>query len=75
MLGLEAGWRAVARLGGPLQGVAQRTESSRMALAERRNRSLYAHGTRPVSLGEYEASRAWLHEAVLPDFVKEAFGG
>ena len=46
-----------------------------MTLADRRNNSLYAHGRRPVPKAEFDASRTWLEDAVLPEFVNLAFGG
>lgn len=76
VIGNHNAWSLLARLGdGPLNQVGAATSKSRRDFLERRNRSLFAHGFRPIDRPEFEKSRAFFDEAVKPAFLETYFKG
>lgn len=74
-LGMEASWRAIASLDGPLSELAVITLHKRNDVANVRNSSICAHGDTPVGASDYADCRDWFEKTILPAFVEVAFEG
>lgn len=73
VMGMEQCWRALAKLDGPLAAVAKDTAEQRYDGASVRNRSIYAHGQKPVARDDFERFRRWMEERVFAPFVEVAY--
>lgn len=74
VLGMERAWRALGALGGAWGEVARASEGHRRDLAARRNPSLLAHGTRPLTREDWQQASHVLG-SVWRAFVQEELGG
>lgn len=73
VLGLEAGWEALERLGGPLAELAADIKWLRRDVSATRNASVLAHGITPLTKADSERVRELMERIMVP-FWKHSLG-
>jgi CRISPR-associated protein (TIGR02710 family) len=64
--GLHAAWRLLAETGEPFQSFWKAEQGALLDRLQARNHSILAHGTQPVSLGEWTQWQTWLNSSFVP---------